>query len=181
MDSLLATDRQRRGHVIAILGLPCRIHVPAASPGRESPYAPGGSRRRACLHCPGGPPRHRIPSSPALGGACIRSPSTRTQPLTQRHNSASDARTIDACSTTTPEPSNETPHPDNPRPAAAIQAICVSSRHTAWRSEKPSKACHAITVAITSAGADGRPLPKANRSSNMSPVNNRQRCYATNP
>ena len=127
MDSLLATDRQRRGHVMAIPGLPGCVHVPAASPGRGSPHAPGGSRRRACRHCLGAPPHHRAPSSPTLGGSCLRSPSTRTQPLALRRHSASDATKTEARSAATPEPSNGTPHPDDTRPASAFQAIRVSS------------------------------------------------------
>lgn len=49
-------------------------------------------------------------------------------------------------------------------PAATFQAMLVRSSPAASRSDSPSKACRTMTVATTSAGTEGRPLPEGNRS-----------------
>ena len=64
------------------------------------------------------------------------------------------------------------------RPAAAFQAMSVSSRRTAWRTERPSRAWRTMTVAMTSAGTEGRPRAVGNRSSNSSSGNTAARCSA---
>ena len=55
----------------------------------------------------------------------------------------------------------------NGRPAATFQAMFIRNWPIASRSDNPSNACSTITVAITSAGTDGRPRSEANRSANM--------------
>ena len=70
------------------------------------------------------------------------------------------------------------PSSSRARPAATFQAMEVRSISQASRSESPSKACKTITVAITSAGTDGRPRPVGNRSSNSASGNTLWRCSA---
>jgi hypothetical protein len=47
------------------------------------------------------------------------------------------------------------------------QAMFTRSWSTAFRSDIPSDACSTMTVAITSARTDGRPLPDGNKSPNI--------------
>ena len=60
----------------------------------------------------------------------------------------------------------------------AFQAMSVSRRRTAWRSDSPSREASTITVAMTSAGTEGRPRPEGNRSANISSANSARRCSA---
>ena len=61
----------------------------------------------------------------------------------------------------------------NERPAATFQEMSVRNASIASRSDRPSNAWSTITVAITSAGTDGRPRPELNRSANSSSGNKR--------
>ena len=51
------------------------------------------------------------------------------------------------------------PSSSNRSPQATFQAISRRSALIASRSDRPSRACSTITVAITSAGTDGCPPP----------------------
>ena len=67
------------------------------------------------------------------------------------------------------------------RPAATFQAMSMRSSSTTSRSDRPPSDCKTITVAITSAGTDGRPRPDGNKSANNTSGNRRRRCSAKNP
>ena len=72
------------------------------------------------------------------------------------------------------------PSSSSANPAATFQRRSVRNACTASRSDRPSSDCNTITVAITSAGTDGRPRPDGNRSANNSSGNSRWRCSAKN-
>ena len=72
------------------------------------------------------------------------------------------------------------PSSSSVRPAATFQRRSVRNACIASRSDRPSSDCNTITVAISSAGTDGRPRPEPNRSANNSSGNRRRRCSAKN-
>jgi hypothetical protein len=66
-------------------------------------------------------------------------------------------------------------------PQATFQAMLQTSCWQASRSDRPSNACNTITVAMTSAGIEGRPRPEGNRSANSWSGNSSGRWSARKP
>ena len=124
-------------------------------------------------------PRRRAPSSPTPVVSCPSIRRSHRPPHAPHRRSAPAVHSPAACSATTSTPSDETPRRSTttlPRPSRRYS--CVPGR-AASRSESPSSDCNTITVAITSAGTDGRPRPDGNKSTNSSSGNNSRRCCAT--
>ena len=65
-------------------------------------------------------------------------------------------------------------------PHAAFHRRSNVTASTVSASDNPCSACNVITVAITSAGTDGRPDADGNRSANIPSGNNSRRCAARN-
>ena len=149
-------------------------------PRPGSPCGPGGSSTPTASPCPASRPRHPATSSPAPDGSCRQHPRRARPRHARRRRSAPDDPTGRSLLRHNVNTVGWNPSSVIDRPAATFQRRSVANACTASRSDSPSSDCNTITVAITSAGTDGRPRPDGNRSANNSSGNSRRRCSAKN-